>query len=115
VQKSLQEGFGLTVTESMWKSRPVVASAVGGIVDQLPPQAGVLLEDPTDLDLFGQTLRGLLDQPQELSRMGRRAHRQVKEHFLSDRHLIDVARLVEHVCTGAPRPARASRSGGRTA
>jgi len=35
VQKSLQEGFGLTVTEAMWKARPVVASAVGGIVDQV--------------------------------------------------------------------------------
>ena len=46
VQKSLQEGFGLTVTEAMWKSRPVVASAVGGIIDQVPPHTGVLLEDP---------------------------------------------------------------------
>ena len=50
VQKSLQEGFGLTVTEAMWKSRPVLASAVGGIVDQVPAQAGVLLEDPSDLE-----------------------------------------------------------------
>ncbi len=52
VQKSLQEGFGLTVSEAMWKSRPVVASAVGGIIDQVPPNAGILLDDPRDLDLL---------------------------------------------------------------
>lgn len=97
VQKSLQEGFGLTVTEAMWKSRPILASAVGGITDQVPPDAGVLLEDPGDLDLFGRTLRSLLDRPEDLASMGRRAHRHVREHFLSDRHLIDYAHLLEQV------------------
>ena len=97
VQKSLQEGFGLTVTEAMWKSRPVVASAVGGIVDQVPPGAGVLLEDPRDLDTFGRILRSLLARPEELDVLGRRGRHHVREHFLSDRHLIDYARLVEHV------------------
>ena len=38
VQKSLAEGFGLTVAEAMWKTRPVVATAVGGIVDQVIPR-----------------------------------------------------------------------------
>ena len=97
VQKSLQEGFGLTVTEAMWKSRPVVASAVGGIVDQVPPGTGVLLEDPGDLDVFGRTLNTLLAQPEELSRLGRRARLHVREHFLSDRHLIDYASLLESI------------------
>ena len=97
VQKSLQEGFGLTVTEAMWKSRPVLASAVGGIVDQVPAQAGVLLEDPSDLDFFGRTLRTMLAEPRELAAMGRRGRHHVREHFLSDRHLTDYARLVEHV------------------
>ncbi len=97
VQKSLQEGFGLTVTEAMWKSRAVLASAVGGIVDQVPVQAGVLLEDPSDLDVFGRTLRTMLAEPRELAAMGRRGRHHVREHFLSDRHLIDYARLVEHV------------------
>ncbi len=97
VQKSLQEGFGLTVSEAMWKSRPVVASAVGGINDQVPPDAGVLLDDPRDLDLFGRTVRSLLERPDELVALGRRGHRYVRDHFLSDRHLIDYARLVEHV------------------
>ena len=50
VQKSLVEGFGLTVTEAMWKSRPVVASAVGGIQDQIADgKEGLLLPDPHDL------------------------------------------------------------------
>ena len=97
VQKSLQEGFGLTVTEAMWKSRPVVASAVGGIIDQLPPHAGVLLEDPSDLDGFGRTLRSMLTRPEDLVALGRRARHHVREHFLSDRHLIDCARLIEHI------------------
>ncbi len=49
VQKSLEEGFGLTVTEAMWKGRPVVASAVGGIVDQIDDgRDGLLLHDPPD-------------------------------------------------------------------
>ena len=47
VQKSLHEGFGLTVTEAMWKARPVVASAVGGIQDQIDDgRQGLLVRDP---------------------------------------------------------------------
>jgi trehalose synthase len=97
VQKSLQEGFGLTVTEAMWKSRPVVASAVGGIVDQVPEGTGVLLQDPRDLDVFGRTVRRLLAEPDQLAILGRRARQHVREHFLTDRHLIDYAHLVEHL------------------
>ena len=97
VQKSIQEGFGLTVAEAMWKSRPVVASAVGGIVDQVPPGAGVLLEDPRDLGVFGRAVSSLLERPEDLAAMGRSARHHVREHFLSDRHLIEYARLVEHV------------------
>jgi trehalose synthase len=97
VQKSLQEGFGLTVTEAMWKSRPVVASAVGGIVGQIPPGAGILLQDPGDLDAFGDTLAALLADPAEMASMGRRARRHVRQHFLSDRHLIDYARVLAHM------------------
>ena len=50
VQKSLAEGFGLTVAEAMWKARPVVASRVGGIQDQIVDgESGLLIDDPTDL------------------------------------------------------------------
>lgn len=97
VQKSVQEGFGLTVAESMWKSKPVVASAVGGIVSQVPPGTGLLLDDPNDLDTFGRALLSLFDRPAEMDRMGRRARQNVRDHFLSDRHLIDYGRLLKHV------------------
>ena len=50
VQKSLAEGFGLTVAEAMWKARPVVASRVGGIQDQIVDmESGILVDDPADL------------------------------------------------------------------
>ncbi len=100
VQKSIQEGFGLTVTEAMWKSRPVVASAVGGIVDQIAPGTGVLLEDPHDLDAFGRTLLDMLAQPEQLVSLGRRARRHARGHFLSDRHLEDYAQLLLHMASG---------------
>ncbi len=99
VQKSLQEGFGLTVTEAMWKSRPVVASAVGGIVDQVAPGTGLLLDDPHDLDAFGRTLRDLLAQPAEMAALGRRARRHARAHFLSDRHLEDYGQLLLHIAS----------------
>src|SRR5262249_59430839 len=63
VQKSLAEGFGLTVAEGMWKGRPVVGSAVGGIVDQIAEGTGLLLPDPADLATFGSQVRWLLDHP----------------------------------------------------
>jgi trehalose synthase len=97
VQKSLEEGFGLTVTEAMWKSRPVVASAVGGIVDQIVPGTGVLLPDPADLTAFGDALATLLSQPAEMVALGRRARRRVREQFLTDRQLVDWALLLEHL------------------
>ncbi|HXZ61927.1 MAG TPA: glycosyltransferase, partial [Acidimicrobiales bacterium] len=97
VQKSFQEGFGLTVTEAMWKSRPVVASAVGGIVDQVAPGTGILLEDPHDLDVFGRTLRELLARSDEMALLGRRARRHARAHFLSDRHLEDYGQLLMHM------------------
>ncbi len=97
VQKSLEEGFGLTVAEAMWKGRPVVASAVGGIVDQVVPGTGILLRDPSDLATFGQVLADLLADPEQMIAMGRRARARIRSNFLSDRHLLDFARLIEGV------------------
>jgi trehalose synthase len=94
VQKSLQEGFGLTVAEAMWKSRPVVASAVGGITDQMTPGTGILLTDPSDLDAFGEKLVDLMMKPDVMAAMGRRARARIRSGFLADRHLVDYARLI---------------------
>ena len=88
VQKSLAEGFGLTVAEAMWKSRPVVASRIGGIQDQIEDGvSGILLSDPTDREEFAAAVCGLLLDPGRAREMGDRARRQVQENFLGSRHL----------------------------
>lgn len=98
VQKSFKEGFGLTVTEAMWKGRAVVASAVGGIVEQIEDGVdGCLLEDPADLDGFAEILEGLLKDPDRRAAIGRAAREKVREHFLGIRHLTDYANLVEQL------------------
>ncbi len=92
-QKSLAEGFGLTVAEGMWKGRPVVGSAVGGIIDQIADGTGILLHNPRDLAGFGTAVRRLLDDPDEASRMGRAAQAHIREHYVGDLHLLRYAEL----------------------
>jgi trehalose synthase len=100
VQKSLEEGFGLTVAEAMWKAKAVVASNVGGIAEQIAPGTGILLEDPRDLDAFGRTLAQLLRHPEEIAELGTQARRHVREGFLGDKHLIRYANLMETLANG---------------
>ena len=92
-QKSLAEGFGLTVAEGMWKGRPVVGSAVGGIIDQIADGTGVLLPDPHDLAAFGSAVRGLLSDPAGADKMGRAARAHIAEHYVGDLHLLRYAHL----------------------
>ncbi|MFC5720487.1 glycosyltransferase [Streptomyces gamaensis] len=88
-QKSLAEGFGLTVTEAMWKARPVVASAVGGITDQIQHgREGILVRDPYDHEAFGDCILRLLADCELRGRLGRAAHERVHRDYLPDRHLI---------------------------
>jgi trehalose synthase len=94
VQKSLAEGFGLTVSEGMWKGRPVIGSAVGGIIDQVGEGTGILLRDPADLAAFGSAARLLLDDRDQAARMGKAAHARVREQYLGDVHLLRYARLL---------------------
>jgi trehalose synthase len=93
VQKSLAEGFGLTVAEAMWKGRPVIGSAIGGINDQIAAGTGVLLPDPSDLAAFGTAVRELLDDRQERTRMGAAAHAYVRDNFVGDLHLLRYAEV----------------------
>ena len=95
VQKSLAEGFGLTVAEAMWKARAVVASAIGGINDQVAEGTGILLDDPSDLGAFGVTLAGLLEDPAEIERLGKAARERVLADFVGDQHLAAYASLME--------------------
>jgi trehalose synthase len=97
VQKSLAEGFGLTVSEAMWKGRPVVASAVGGIQDQIDDGYSGYLVDPRDLDAFGARVRELLEDPPKAERMGAAAQIEVRDHFLGARHLGQWVDLLERV------------------
>jgi trehalose synthase len=87
-QKSIAEGFGLTVAEAMWKARPIVASAVGGIADQIVDgEHGLLIDDAHDLEAFGSAVEGLLRDPEEAARLAQNARRRAIDDFLGDRHL----------------------------
>ena len=98
VQKSLQEGFGLTVTEAMWKARPVVGSAVGGIQDQIQDGVnGLLVHDPADLDEFGSLLLRLLEYPDERETLGRAARNNVRAKYLGLRQLVQHSDLLERI------------------
>ena len=98
VQKSLAEGFGLTVAEAMWKGRPIVATAVGGIQDQIVDgESGVLLADAHDLDAYGDAVRGLLEDPERAKKMGEAAKQRVRDEFLGARSLIDYLGLISRL------------------
>jgi trehalose synthase len=94
VQKSLAEGFGLTVAEAMWKGRPVVASRIGGIQDQIDDGTSGVLVDPSDLDAFAEAVAGLLRDPLRAERMGHAATARVRSDFLGPRHLMQYVDLV---------------------
>ena len=93
-QKSLAEGFGLTVAEGMWKGRPVIGSAVGGIIDQIGEGTGILQPDPADLAAFGAAARLLLADQDQATRMGQAAHAHVCEQYIGDVHLLRYAKLL---------------------
>jgi trehalose synthase len=98
VQKSLAEGFGLTVAEAMWKSRPVVASRIGGIQDQIEHgRTGLLVDDPKDLSEFGSCVVSLLGDADRAERMGQDARSRVRTDFLGPRHLMQYLELVDRL------------------
>jgi len=97
VQKSLAEGFGLTVSEAMWKGRPVVASNVGCIHDQIEHGRTGVLVDPRDLRALGEHLNALLEDPHDAERMGEAAQARVRDEFLGPRHLGQYVGLLERV------------------
>ena len=98
VQKSLVEGFGLTVTEAMWKARPMIASRVGGIQDQIVHERdGLLLDDPYDLDALAAAMARLLDDRELADRLGAAGRARVHDQFLGDRHLAQYVDLFEHL------------------
>jgi trehalose synthase len=100
VQKSLVEGFGLTVAEPMWKGRPVVASRVGGIQDQIiDGESGLLLADPTDVAGCMRLVREVLVDAELAARLGAAAHERARDRFLGDRHLRQYVDLFDALLT----------------
>jgi trehalose synthase len=80
IQKSLREGFGLTVAEALWKQKPVIASAVGGIpVQVIHKLTGVLVHS---VEGAAYQIRYLLTHPEFAEQLGRNGHEHVKENFL---------------------------------
>ena len=87
VQKSLGEGFGLTVSEALWKAKPVVASAVGGIPLQVKDKLTGILTHGIEGTAFA--LRQLLNNPEYANWLGNNGREHVKNNFLITRHLKD--------------------------
>jgi len=92
VQKSLKEGFGLTVTEALWKKKPVIASAVGGIPLQVRHNlTGMLVHS---IDGLAYQIRYLLKNLHIMQKLGEYGHEYVKQKFIITRHLKDYLLLI---------------------
>jgi trehalose synthase len=98
VQKSIREGFGLVVSESMWKGTPVVAGRAGGIPLQMPEGVGGLLVD--SVEECAKAMLTLLRDRELASELGRSGRERVREHFLLPRLLLDELRLLAELGTG---------------
>lgn len=85
MQKSIKEGFGLTVTEALWKKRPVIAGAAGGIMLQIKDNVtGMLVRS---VEGAAYAIRFLLTNPDFATRLGQNGYEHVKQNFLITRHL----------------------------
>ena len=87
LQKSIREGFALTVTEALWKAKPVVASAVGGIPLQIKDKFGGLLSRTIEGSAYW--VKQLLNNPEYAKRLGQIGREHIKQNFLLTRHLRD--------------------------
>ncbi len=92
IQKSIREGFGLVVSETLWKGTPIVAGRAGGIPLQIPPEESHLLVDGIE-DAVAQVL-ALLRDPQEARACGARGREWVRKHFLLPRLVADDLKLM---------------------
>jgi trehalose synthase len=98
IQKSTKEGFGLTVTEALWKGKPVIGGNVGGIRIQVHNHhTGFLVNTPEGAAL---RIQELLRDPARIDSMGRAAKSFVRENFLLNRHLREYLTLMVGVRRG---------------
>jgi trehalose synthase len=99
LQKSIREGFGLTVTEAMWKGKPVIGGDVGGIrLQVINHHTGFLVNTPEGAAM---RIRYLLHQPEKMAQMGVKAHDFVRDNFLITRHLREYLTLMVALLYGA--------------
>jgi trehalose synthase len=97
IQKSAKEGFGLSVTEALWKGKPVVASDIGGISHQITDGETGFLFSPEDIQGFADCTADLLKKPKIGEEVGRKATEFVREHFLVTRLLADYLDLFNDI------------------
>jgi trehalose synthase len=96
LQYSSKEGFGLTVSEAMWKYQPVVGGNTGGIQDQIHDgKDGFLVSTPEEAK---QAAKSLLNNPERRLEMGEAAHTQVEKHYLINREISDYLCLIRDLC-----------------
>jgi len=87
LQKSLKEGFGLTVAEALWKRRPVIAGAVGGIPLQISHRySGILTHS---IDGTAHWIKQLINEPAYAARLGENGHEHILNNYLITRHIKD--------------------------
>lgn len=92
VQKSIKEGFGLTVTESLWKNKPVIGGNTGGIrLQVVNHHTGFLVNSPEGA---AYRIRYLLQNPEQIQRLGETGHTFVKDNFLITRHLLQYLTMI---------------------
>ena len=87
LQKSLREGFGLTVAEALWKGKPTIASAVGGIPLQIAHKYSGILSHSIDGTAYW--IKQLVNEPEFAQRLGAHGREHVKNNFLITRHIKD--------------------------
>ena len=97
LQKSTKEGFALTVTEALWKAKPVVAGNVGGIPQQIKDGHNGYLVDPNNYRECADKVIKLLNDPKLCEDMGNKAKEYVREKFLTTRLLSDYLDLLSEV------------------
>lgn len=95
IQKSIREGFGLVVSETLWKGTPVVATRAGGLVTQMPPGIGGYLV--RNVEECAQRIVQLLNDPEEAETLGLSGRDYVRDHFLMPTLLLNELRLMAHV------------------
>lgn len=97
IQKSLREGFGLTVTEALWKKTPVVASDVGGIPLQIKDGETGFLIDPDDYDGFAKRIVKIIEDEDLAAKVGKKAKEHVRSNFLITRVMLDWIQQIKSI------------------